>query len=415
MIKQHILRDADAGEGGGALSTAEFQGRVLGAMNEAAARVKIHTDDIKGIKVEVNKQASKIVELQRRAISSHNGTARPRGELSDAAARSLGAALIIHCQRFGKLEVLIPDASARSHMLSEVRDIVGKAESVTELPLPVEYTGDLIELIAEFGVCRKEMTSYPMGALSKPPRMGTRPAFGSIAMSAAFPELKPTLGFAALEPHKIGGLVVVPREIEVGSIVAMGKYLGHYGAVEFARAEDTWGFLADGTATYENVKGIVQICRDNAKTLVLGAGKTKPSDVTLADFRAMRGKVSTAALSGGKYYLNQSWESAMCGYNTLGAPLVFMYKPDGTATLDGYPIVWTEVLTPYGTAATADKPLACFGRPKFWWMGQRGTPRIDVSDQVYFANDLLATRFIEELDYDYMSLEAMATLLTAAA
>ena len=64
----------------------------------------------------------------------------------------------------------------------------------------------------------------------------------------------------------------------------MGQFLARYGAVEFARAEDTWGFLADGGGTYENVKGIVQIARDNTKTVVLTAGKTKPSDATLADF-----------------------------------------------------------------------------------------------------------------------------------
>ena len=46
----------------------------------------------------------------------------------------------------------------------------------------------------------------------------------------------------------------------------MGQFLARYGAVEFARAEDTWGFLADGGVPYEQVKGIVQIAREgNAK------------------------------------------------------------------------------------------------------------------------------------------------------
>jgi len=69
----------------------------------------------------------------------------------------------------------------------------------------------------------------------------------------------------------------LPREIDEQSIVIMGQFLARYGAVEFARAEDTWGFLADGSGTYELVKGIVQIARDNTKTVTLTATKTHPS------------------------------------------------------------------------------------------------------------------------------------------
>src|SRR5207302_2137083 len=113
---------------------------------------------------------------------------------------------------------------------------------------------------------------------------------GSVAMSAAFGEKSPTVTFASLESHKIGGVVRLPREIDEQSIVALGQFLARYGAVEFARAEDTWGFLADGTSTYETVKGIVQIARDNSNTVVLASTKTKPSDATLADFRSLRRK-----------------------------------------------------------------------------------------------------------------------------
>ena len=62
----------------------------------------------------------------------------------------------------------------------------------------------------------------------------------------------------------------------------MGQFLARYGAVEFARAEDNWGFLADGSGSYESVKGVVQVARDNTKTVVLASTKTHPSDATLA-------------------------------------------------------------------------------------------------------------------------------------
>src|SRR5207244_12080903 len=117
----------------------------------------------------------------------------------------------------------------------------------------------------------------PIGTgTSRPARMGTRPAFGSVAMSGPFIEKSPTVTFASLESHKIGGIVRLPREIDEQSIVALGQFLARYGAVEFARAEDSWGFLADGSGTYESVRGIVQIARDNSKTVALASTKTKP-------------------------------------------------------------------------------------------------------------------------------------------
>jgi len=70
--------------------------------------------------------------------------------------------------------------------------------------------------------------------------MGARPQFASVALSGTIAEGSPTITFASLESHKIGGLVRVPREIEEQSIVPMGQFLARYGAVEFARAEDTW-------------------------------------------------------------------------------------------------------------------------------------------------------------------------------
>ena len=38
---------------------------------------------------------------------------------------------------------------------------------------------------------------------------------------------------------------------------------------------------------------------------------------------------------------------------------------------------------------------------------------MDFSSDVHFATDELATRFIEEIDFDYQQLDATAVLLTA--
>jgi HK97 family phage major capsid protein len=367
-------------------------------------------------------QLSQQMTGMRRLMASRGSSPAPHrpGRVSDDCARHIAAAFIAHCEKSGKLEALCSAPSQRDALLSTARDTLNlttrAAITTTDVPLPVEYSGELRELISDFGVVRRQMHPYPIGmGTARPARMGTRPTFGSIAMSAAIPEKSPQLGFASLESHKIGGVVRLPREIDEQSIVSMGQFLARYGAIEFARAEDQWGFLADGSAGFETVKGIVQIARDNAKTLVLAATKIKPSDATLADFRNLRTKVNKAALNGrlSAYYLDSTWEVQLPNFRTAAEPNVYQRLPDGSAIFDGYPVVWTDVLTPYSTSAANDQPLAVFGALSFWWMGEHGSPRIDTSEHVYFANDQLAVRFIEEIDFDYAANDATAALLTA--
>ena len=365
----------------------------------------------------------RVDEMRRLAAARAGDGARARapGQVSEECARHLAAQFIAHCEKSNRLEALASSPAQREALAGFARATLNlstrTALSTSDIPLPDQYSGELRELISEFGVCRQRMFPYPIGrGVARPARMGTRPAFGSIAISAAFAEKSPTFEFASLESHKIGGVVRLPRELDEQSIVAMGQFLGRYGAVEFARAEDTWGFLADGSGTYESVKGIVKVAREAGNCVTLGAGKTKPSDAALADFRALRAKVNKAALNGrlSAYYLDTTWETRLPSFRSAGEPNVYQRLPDGTAVLDGYPVVWTDVLEPYGAEASADKAIAVFGALSFWWMGEHGSPRIDTSEHVWFANDQLAVRFIEEIDFDHAAPDATAALLTAA-
>ncbi|HEV2207915.1 MAG TPA: phage major capsid protein [Verrucomicrobiae bacterium] len=371
------------------------------------------------LRVEMEQDLAKLRHAISLRAPAPSRPAKP-GMVSDECAAALGSLFIAHCQRSNRLEALCSTSSQRDLLADAACTNLGlttrAALTTGDIPLPVQYGRELRELISQFGVARAQMSPYPIGlGTAKPPRMGTRPSFGSVAMSAALPDKSPTLGFASLESHKIGGLVRLPRELDEQSIVPMGQFLARYGAIEFARAEDTWAFLADGTPGFEMVKGVVQVARDTFRTVTLAAGKTKPSDATLDDFRALRTKVNKAALSGrtSAYYLDSTWETRLPSFRTQAEPHVYDRRPDGTATLDGYPIIWTDVLEPYGTAAAADKAIAVFGSLQYWWFGEHGHPRMDTSDHVLFVNDQLAVRFIEEIDFDYCAQDATAALLTA--
>src|SRR5204862_5600625 len=205
--------------------------------------------EVKTLREGTDKLATDVKDV-RRQLASRNLTPAPhrRGVVSDDCARYLAGTFIIHCERSDKLDALCSVPAQRDSLITFARDTLGlstrAALTATDINLPAQYSGEIRELISEFGVVRRCMSPYPIGmGTARPARMGTRPAFSSIAMSVAFPEKAPTITFASLESHKIGGIVRLPREIDEQSIVAMGRFLARYGAVELARVEDTWGFL----------------------------------------------------------------------------------------------------------------------------------------------------------------------------
>ncbi len=199
---------------------------------------------------------------------------------------------------------------------------------------------------------------------------------------------------------------------------SLGQFLARYIARQLAKLEDKTLFIGDGTSTYANITGVGPYCAANATYLQqLAAGKTKPSDATVADFRAMRPRINSQALmDGATYYLHPTMEALLVTFNTINNPLIYQ-RGNGTApaTLDGFPVRWINVSQPYATTAAASTYLAFFGALSYWFLGERGAPRVEVSREVFFATDEIAMRALERIDVEAMAIDAMSSLQTAAA
>jgi HK97 family phage major capsid protein len=114
--------------------------------------------------------------------------------------------------------------------------------------------------------------------------------------------------------------------------------------------------------------------------------------------------------------MQTTMEALLVSFNTIGQPLI--YRPqngDQPATLDGFPIHWIGVSQPYSTKAAPGTFLAFFGDLSYWYLGERGVPRLEVSREVFFATDELAMRALERIDVEAMAIDAMTALQTAAA
>lgn len=298
----------------------------------------------------------------------------------------------------------------------------------TDIPLPTIYVPQVIELVYKFGQFRQFSTVFPLGAgtVNLPQLKAGEDAFtflgvGTAGMSQAVSERKVAAQNVTFTANKCGGIIRIPTEIEEDSFIPLGQFLARYISRRFAFLEDQTGFLGDGSGTYANIRGVGPYITNVVNTpqlQQLAAGKTKPTDSTVNDWRAMRALPNAAILQMGSaaYYCHPSMEALLVTFNTINNPLI--YRPQQgvqPATLDGFPIHWVGAMQAYSTKAAANAFLAFFGDLSYWYLGERGAPRVESSREVYFATDEIGMRALERIDIEAMAPDAMSALQTAAA
>ena len=424
---------------------------------ELMVELKDNFSDLKDIPAQVSRLVKDNDELRREVnklrktglSGSHQSGVRWLGNVpfvSDDCAGALTSLFVVDCANTkGALEMLIPESSTRRAILAKANSILGiemragGALTGTDIPLPTIYMPQIVELVFMFGQARQFATVFPLGSGQvKLPRLkagednfsylGTGTAGG---MSQAVPQKEVTAELVSFDANKCGGMIRIPYELEEDTFIAVGQFLARYIARQFAKLEDSTLFLADGTATYAGQTGVATYCAAvvAGKTpylATLAATKTKPSDATLSDFRNMRALVNPAILgnmianmgSGAKtqaaYYLHPTFEPFLRSFNQYPNFIVFEYV-NGQPMFDGWPVRWIGVSQPYGVTAAPGAPIAFFGDLSYWYLGERGTPRVEVSREVFFATDELAMRALERIHVQNLAVDAMATLQTAAA
>jgi HK97 family phage major capsid protein len=371
---------------------------------------------VKTVQDDSLKLRSDIENLRRTRLKLDRSSLPLPGKISDDCARFLGAVVLLTGERNGKLSHL--SEKQRDSLLGESRSVLGLSQKAaltsTDIPLPIEFGSEVAELVPTFGKARQYATVYPLGAgTTRLPRLKTSPAFGFIAQSAAVPEKSPQIEFVDFVAKKAGGLVRLPSELDADSIVALGQFVARYAARETAKWEDIVLFTADGTATYESLKGVTKEVVDQGKVTIMATTKTKISDSTLTNFRALRGNVDSPALSVGAYYMHPSMEQHLATFNAAGD---FPYRANGLngASLDGFPVRWVDVLPAYSVNADPNKVFALFGDLSFWYLGLRSGFSVDTSVDVFFATDEIAVRALERFTIGMMAAGAMGGLRTAA-
>lgn len=390
----------------------------LGKIDEIEKAIDKNAKDYEAVTKLVAEVQKELLDFRKQSLQLSTLTqraARP-GFLSDGAAKFLGGVYLLAAKNQDKtanLRVEVAGKSREEAIEAKIRECLGleaKASLTTsDIPIPTQWQGEVVELVSQFGAARKYGTVFPLGAgVVKLPKLGTDTAFGLISASAPVTAKSPTVVFVTFTPEKYGGLVTLPSEIDDDSIVAMGQFLGRYCARQMAKAEDTLFFVGDGT-TNGDPEGLILSCATDSKTVVMAATKNKRSDTTLANLRALRAVVDAAALGTSAYYMHSSFEQHLSGLNTAGDKPYLANGING-ASLDGFPIRFVDVMPVYSVGDTSGLGFILFGDASYQYLGVRKGMEIATSKEAGFTTDEILVRALERFTIGKMATGAMAVL-----
>lgn len=364
----------------------------------------------------------KKVQKQLLRAQSNNGVRYVRGvpHVSDDCALAMAGMFITRAARQDKWSKALGDQDTALTKAAEYLGVTKTALSSSDIPLPTIYIPQVVELVWHYGQFRANATVFPLGAgtVNLPQLKAGEDAFGLIAASGSVTERKVAAQNVTFTAKKYGGIVRIPTEIEEDTFIPLGQFVARYVARRFAALEDAFGFLGDGSTYGTNAYGVgPYITQNYASTLslVLGSTKTHTGDITLANIRAIRGYVNAAVFANKpKYYMNPTMDALLVTFNTSATVTPYQRRPDGTATLDGFEIVWVGSLPANVAAAQVSTYPVFFGDLSYWYLGERGMPRIETSREVYFATDEIGIRALERIDVQPMAPDAMSCIQLAA-
>lgn len=413
-------------------------GDICNSLKGIPEEFKLLKEDTKKIKAQelaIAELQKTLNEVRRQQLKDGRGSrgglrylGNGQAEVSDDCARHIGAMMLvagIKQDRFSGRQLDFAEGLCR-----EVLGLNGNVKSAltsSDIPLPTEFNGQVVELVGLYGMARKYGTVFPLGSGTvKLPKLNSDPTFTLNAVSAAVDEKSPGAAFVTFSPEKFGGLVRLPSEIDEDSVIPMGQFIARYGARNMARAEDYNFFASTGAGSGVNgsVAGLTASTITNSKVTQMASGKTKYSDMTLANLRTLRTVPDSTAIRTGAYYFHPTFEQALAALNTSGDrpynPNAQLANPGGAQpfingpTLDGFPVRWVDVLPAYSTSNNAAKVFALFGDLSFQYLGIRGGMRFDTSRDAGFTTDEILIRILERFTIGLMATGAVAGLETAA-
>jgi HK97 family phage major capsid protein len=278
--------------------------------------------------------------------------------------------------------------------------------------VPDELLAELIYLRAQYGVVRRNADVRRASSDTLwIPKMSADAAVYWTTEGTAITPSQPTFSRVQALMKKLSCLVPVTTEVNDDALVDIGASLSRSMAVAFSQEEDRVMSVGVGTTSADGfINGFVTEVTDvasNAGVITAAAGSTANwTAVTIGNLRSMVAALPRKFLIPGevKFYCSRAfYENVICNRldNLSGnGTLDLINFADGRPTLFGYDIEYIDDLA--STAAGASgQALAAFGNLRqSAVLADRRDMRVQVSDQFYFDQDVLAFKATQRIGFE---------------
>ncbi len=294
----------------------------------------------------------------------------------------------------------------------------GVAEDGRNL-VPEEFTAEVLRIIPEYGVARRDCRIIPMASKTKKiPRLIAGVTAYWVGEAVKKTTSKPNIGVVTLTAKKLAAIIPATDELLEDASVDTFMLIAQLTGEAFAYAEDA--ALFQGT---ESIKGLLTADGVNE---VVTTGATF-STMTPDDLYDMITSIPSAARKGAKFYLNSTVLGYLAKKKDKQDNYVWMRPADGKpGTIWGYPYEEVDHALPgIDTENQADTPFVVFGNLQRAIIGDRKVLTIDKADQAtlidggdtvsLWQQDMQAMRGVERIDIAVALPEAFARLRTAEA
>ncbi len=259
--------------------------------------------------------------------------------------------------------------------------------------VPDEFGNELVNLIEEHGVFRRNAKVVPMSSDTRSdPRVTGRLSATFVAESTSTTEQEMDFDRISLVARKTMVLVDFSSEVSEDSTISIGDTLAGEAARAFAELEDDCGFNGDATSTYGGIVGVREKLKGvsgtiaNIKGLQVGTGNAY-GELTLDDFAKTVARLPSYARKGAKWYmsLHLYWNVIVPLLLDAGGATIGEIEAGRGDRLFGIPIEYADKMphteaNSQVCAIVGDLAMAAS-------FGDRRMYRISISDQPRFKQD----------------------------
>jgi len=265
------------------------------------------------------------------------------------------------------------------------------------VPEPMESA--IIELREQYGVFRQNSNVWPMSdSVTIVPKLAGEVTTYYVGENSAITASDATVQQIKLEAKKLASMTLVSSELNEDAVVSVAEMISRSVAYQFAVAEDSAGFLGDGTSTYGGIVGLAGALA--AGSLVTATSNQTFSALTFANFESVVGSCKMWAGIQPKWYISQAgWAASMQRLaNAAGGVTMAELAGGMQPQFLGYPVVISQVLTSALTGTTGLR--ACyFGDLRLGsYLGTRRGISIAVDSSRYFEQDSIAIKATQRFD-----------------